>query len=506
MRFRLNLCFIAMLFIFLPDDITPDESLGLMFGEACLDSLLDGLNECTTGVASGAATADGRPLLWKNRDLGGGMNQEFHYLDYGSIPYISITYAGETDQYYGGVNAVGFAVENSNSYNLPAGPWRNGWGGGDDDGFIMAQALASCRTVDDFQDFLDSLNTGGRTLNCNYGAFDAYGGAAMFETAGYFYTRCDAIDAPGGFLVRSNYSYNGNTPDRPQGGWGPHRHNAAYRLFRAAVDAGGLTTQYILQRVCRDLSIEQLDPYPLPFDGYYGNYSYGCLPNGEAVCRSSTRGVMVAQGVREGERPENAILWAIAGSQLTSVAVPVWVRAGCVPSQLDGPATSRICDIANLRLPYIYNGVWGGSIVNTWRLTNPQGAGLWDFTLRLERWIFAKTAQFINSPQFSYDRLRAFQNEIAQQAADSLAGWKTAVDVSEVAVSVLVDNRIVLRWRQNSPGNAAPPDEPRGYRVYRSSEPFRENYPGQLIAEIETCEFIDRQPMPEGGYYRVEIY
>ncbi len=504
-RLLLSLSFIGLIFVFIPIRIVPDDYLGIVFGESSEDSLISELIECTTGIASGAATVDGRPLLWKNRDLGGGINQEFHYKDYGPFPYISITYAGETDEYYGGINAVGFAVENSNSYNLPAGVWQNGWGWGDDDGFIMAQALATCRTVDDFQRFLDSTNVDGRTLNCNYGAFDAYGGAAMFETAGFTYTRFDAIDAPGGFLVRSNYSYSGNSPDRPQSSWGPHRHNAAYQLFRSAVESGGLTVHYIIQRVCRDLSIETLNPYPLPFDGYYDVYPYGCIPNNEAVCRSTTRGVMVAQGVRPGEPPENTILWSMAGSPLTSVAIPVWVRAGEVPVQLDGQLTSSICDIANTRLSYVYEG-GGGSVVNTWRLTNPQRTGMWDFTLNLENWVFNKTAQFLNSPQFSYDRLRAFQSEIAQQVTDSLSRWKVVVDVSEIAISILVSNRVQLRWTPVSGDNCLVQFEPNGYRIYRSDEPFREGNLGQLLADVDGTEYIDNEPLACGSYYRVEAY
>ncbi|NQU05144.1 MAG: hypothetical protein HQ568_03555, partial [Calditrichaeota bacterium] len=113
------------------------------------DDFITALNECTTGLASGYATPDSRPLLWKNRDVGGG--QEFHYVDDGRIPFISITYSGDLDDYYGGINAAGFAVENSNTYNLERGPGSNGWGYDDDDGEIHYLALATCRTIDDFE-------------------------------------------------------------------------------------------------------------------------------------------------------------------------------------------------------------------------------------------------------------------------------------------------------------------------------------------------------------------
>ena len=100
----------------------------------CMTFLTSGYaDECTTGVASGLATPDGKPLLWKNRDVSDA-NQEFHFVDLGGdfIPFIANTYSGNTNEYFGGVNAVGFAIENSNSYNLPPGPDSNGCGDGAD--------------------------------------------------------------------------------------------------------------------------------------------------------------------------------------------------------------------------------------------------------------------------------------------------------------------------------------------------------------------------------------
>lgn len=460
------------------------------------------LNECTTGLASGQATPDGRPLLWKNRDVGNA-NQEFHYYDDGRIPFISITYSGETDDYYGGVNAEGFAVENSNSYNLPSGPYENGFGRGDDDGKIHTLALATCRTVDDFARLLDSTNAEGRTLNCNYGAIDAFGGAAMFETAGYDYTRCDAVDAPQGFLVRSNYSYSGTGLDRRSAGWGPHRHDAAYALFRAAVERNELTPLYLFQHVVRDLSIQGLDPYPLPFDGYFEDYGYGCIPNGEAVCRQTTRGVLVVQGVRAGGRPDDAILWAMGGSMLATVATPLWVRAGSVPQEYNDVSGGRICSRGIALLSWVYAAGDFGSAVNTWHLTNPQGNGLWDYTLPLERWVYDKAVRFCRSPDFSYDRLEAFQNEIAQQVADSLEAWKPPTLVTEITQPVFQDGGLVLAWGEPDNGRIIA-GSPRFYRIYRSARPFRDGEAGDLVAAVAERRFVDETPPAGACFYRVE--
>lgn len=466
--------------------------------------VLANLNECTTGLASGNATPDGRPLLWKNRDVGN-MNQEFHYYDDGRIPFISITYRAETDEYYGGVNAEGFALENSNSYNLQAGPYRNGFvQGGDDDGKIHTLALSTCRTVDDFERLLDSTNTDGRTLNSNYGAIDAYGGAAIFETAGYSYTRCDAIDAPGGFLVRSNYSYSGAGVNNRPSFWGPHRHDSAYELFQKAARDNELTPLYLFQKVIRDVSVDGVDPYPLPFDGYYSDYPYGCLPNGEAVCRNTTRGIVVVQGVRAGGRPDDAILWAIGGSQLTTVAVPLWVRAGRVPEELDGANGGRICNRGIELLDWVYTDGNFGQAVDTWKLTNPAGTGLWDFTLPLEQWVYDKTQRFLESPQFSYDRLEAFQAEMAAQVADSLEAWKPYASVSDVVLPRFEDGGITLAWGDQYIERDQP--VPGHFLIHRSDEPFRAGIEGTLLAEVNEPRFHDSHPLPNGGYYKILAY
>ena len=78
-------------------------------------------NECTTGVASGYATPDSRPLLWKNRDCAD-ETQEYHYNDDNGIPFIGLTYSNTTNRYFAGMNAAGFAVENSTVHNLDRRP------------------------------------------------------------------------------------------------------------------------------------------------------------------------------------------------------------------------------------------------------------------------------------------------------------------------------------------------------------------------------------------------
>lgn len=471
-------------------------------GTATEEDFWKELNECTTGVASGLATPDGRPLLWKNRDVGN-QNQEFHYYDDGRIPFISITYRNDTDDYYGGINAAGFAVENSNSYNLQPGPGRNGWGYGDDDGKIHLEALATCRTLDDFARLLDSTNVEGRTLNCNYGAFDAFGNAAMFETGGYTYTRLDAADAPDGFLIRSNYSYSGHGLDNRPSYWGPNRHDRAYETWKWAKDNQQLTVKYIYQKTIRNLHAEGMTDYELPYRGYHQGYPYGVIPNGEVICRASSQGILIAQGVREGENPNDAILWAMVANPLGGIFAPLWVRAGSVPPEFDSPDGSRICNRGMDISDWIYESGNFGRGVNTWKLVHPQGTGYWDWAFRIEDYVVDKVDRFINSPNFSYDQLEQFQNLIARQIADSMYSWRPQRVTAEIADLVFNNRNFYLRWGEINQVNGFN-QELQGYAVYRASHPFRENAEGELIETVNDQIFVDTQIQQRGAFYRVE--
>ncbi len=469
---------------------------------AAEQAVLDDLNECTTGVASGLATPDGRPLLWKNRDVGN-TDQEWHYVNVGLIPFIGLTYANDVSgQYYAGINAAGFALENSNSYNLGNGVARNGYGYGDDDGEIHMRALSTCRTVDDFEELLDSLVVDGITLCSNYGSFDAFGGAAMFEVAAHSYVRIDAADTPEGFIIRANYSYSGNGLDNRQSYWGPNRHDRAYGLFKQAVEDNSLTPRFIYQQVIRNLGAEGMTDYALPYEGYYQNNPYGVIPNGEVICRSTTRSVFVGQGAADGGHPDDAIIWAMAGNQLGSIVSPLFVRAGSVPTVFDSSNGSPICRLAVAISNEIYDP--NGFGVNTFMLHNAEGTGYWDYAFPIEDQMFERTYRFLNSPNFAYDRLEAFQNLIARQTINAMAAWHPAYTFTEIADAVFLGHNLMLAWEPADERLFGEGRQISGYRVFRSDSPFREDDKGELLATVQGTSYTDRSVPAGGAYYRVE--
>jgi hypothetical protein len=107
---------------------------------------------CTTAIVAGSATANGRPLLWKNRDAENKQNQVV-YDDTGRYPFVGVVNSGDPAGFevWAGVNARGFAIMNSVSYNLATTDSTA-------EGQLMRLALQSCATIEEFQALLEKTN------------------------------------------------------------------------------------------------------------------------------------------------------------------------------------------------------------------------------------------------------------------------------------------------------------------------------------------------------------
>ena len=284
--------------------------------------------ECSVGVACGRATADGRPLLWKNRDASSRDNVVRYFTD-GDIPYVALCNAGSTKSAWGGANRAGFCIMNSVSRDLA--------GGSDDgpgNGGFMKRALMECRSVDDFEALLERTADGQRQTRANFGVIDATGGAAFFETGHRHHVRFDADETVSGILVRTNFA---TTAD---GDRGRERFARATAICRALPEArggsGGLTHGFLLDEFLRDLT-----PPPSAVPGAPGRQDVR-----ETIHRQTTVASMVFHGAATGEDALRTTMWAIVGQPLFSVAVPTWPAAAGVSPLLAGDPTSPICDAA----------------------------------------------------------------------------------------------------------------------------------------------------------------
>ncbi len=137
---------------------------------------------CTTFLISGKSTADGKPILFKNRDTDNMQNSLAFFTD-GKYKYIGLVDGSETrsKMVWGGYNETGFAIINSAAYNNNIGDTTKLI---DQEGVLMKLALQCCRTLEDFEKLLLTLPKP-LGVDANFGVIDASGGAAYYETGNF---------------------------------------------------------------------------------------------------------------------------------------------------------------------------------------------------------------------------------------------------------------------------------------------------------------------------------
>lgn len=333
--------------------------------------LAGALAACTIGAFAPWATADGRPVLWKNRDVAN-PDQAVRFFDDARLRFVANVYAGESLKVWAGINERGFAIMNSDAHNI---------GGRDqlDDGIVMRLALGNCATVDDFARLMDSLNEVGREKAGNFGVFDSTGATAMFEAASTFYRRFDADST--GIILRANYAYAGDSNRMS----GRNRHDRAWQLVGRELAERRLGVPFIVATLARDLGQVGFDPYPLPWEDRLGDLPFGFLPTDTTIGRTTTRSVEILVGPRPGGPAAGGMMWYLPGSPFASSPLPLWVAGGTVPPLLNGPATSRLCDEAQELERYLRSAPRRPGLINTLSLRLA-----FDFFAPFEERVFAR--------------------------------------------------------------------------------------------------------------------
>ena len=341
------------------------------------------VGECTIGIFMGQATSDGRPILWKNRDVTNAVQKFCYYspMIYGDDTTLAFTanaYSNDTTRVYMGLNAAGFAIMNANTYNL-----NDYLSDGIDDGAIMRMALQSCRTLEDFERVLDITSMLGRKDCWNFGAIDGAGQGAIYECANHSYTRFDAIDSlmeGGSYILRATFSFSGGDSLD-----GFSRYKRATHLVRQRLRVQPVDVQFVLQTLSRDLANPFDDPYPLPYDGSQNGRPAGfILARNVTINRDISRSVVVIQGVAPGEDPALATIFGIIGPPVLSVAYPLWVRAECVPPALhDGTEVPMYGQVMR-RHSLLYSLTGDDDYLDSRYLMGKNGVGLFTYTMPLE--------------------------------------------------------------------------------------------------------------------------
>jgi hypothetical protein len=293
--------------------------------------------ECTTGLAHAAATANGKTLLWKNRDSSNRPNA-VHLFNCQGTKFLGLINAADTTQVWAGINQYGLAIMNAEALDMAVPGETTGY---DEEGLFMKACLAQLRSVEEFAAYLDSTNQSGRKVTSNFGVIDAAGKAAFFETGNHEYFRFDATPDSAGYAVRANFAFHARSTE----GYGHIRYQRALDLFTKAVTAKDLTAEYIIKAVACDIYLPEtiLVKERKPS---------GQLRTRETVNRYRTVACAVFESIPG--KPELTTFWMILGEPAVALAVPLWVSAGAVPELIDSAGYSKLNERFTQIRRYVY--------------------------------------------------------------------------------------------------------------------------------------------------------
>ncbi len=373
---------------------------------------------CTIGAASGIATEDGRPMIWKTRDRSG-HEDNFIIMDTsGLYRCVYVTDVGKPDAWMG-LNETGFCIMNSTSNDLTG---LRLWGEGD----LMYEALKHCSTVDDFQIFLENT-VGIRSVAANFGVMDAQGGAAIFETSSDHYWRYDAEASENGYVLRTNHSEQGGST------YGRTRLQRSHELIGNMYNTNTLNYKNVLQVQMRDFMDDNQDGVPVPYEGFWeSGMPYGFVDIYGSICGRVTVSTAVFHGVRDGEDPLLTTMWTMLGHPSSTIAFPIW--AVDPPDKVTGEYSSPICTKAREIKPQLFrDGVYSDRHIDTYLLRNDSGTGIWDVFFDAEDRIFSQTDSILSvwrDNGFTTSELYDFSSsmtEYAYSVMDSLQINRSAV-------------------------------------------------------------------------------
>ncbi len=322
---------------------------------------------CTSAIVSGRLTANGRPLMWKNRDTDDQNNKiERIAATKNSYEYVALYNASDPDcrQAWMGFNEKGFAIMNTASYNLNSDTIKDM----DKEGFVMSLALQKCRTVDDFQNMLDTLSRPMR-VEANFGVIDSEGNGAYFEAGNYKYVKYDLNDSPTGILTRTNYSYSG----RLNKGMGYVREENEKALLARHISKCDFTPAVFTEELSRTF-------YHSLLGKDFTNSGDKYLVDQDFIPRRISTATVVVEGVLDGESPLLTTMWVGLGYSPCSEIRAVWIGDGGLPEELRGIAPkghSPLADAAQARKKEVFdiNRGNGKHYLNLSKLYNREGTG-----------------------------------------------------------------------------------------------------------------------------------
>jgi hypothetical protein len=369
--------------------------------------------QCTSAVISPRASIDRVPVLWKNRDTGT-LSNKVVFVEEAPYSYLALVNADVPSgrHAFAGLNSAGFGIMNTVAYNLP----RRSGEMEDLEGIVMSDALRTCRTVADFEDYLNANLGPSLGAWANFGVIDADGKALLFEVHNHGYEKHDAAAVEAGYLVNTNFARSG----APNEGAGYLRFERASRLFEAFAP-GAVDHITVLTTFSRDLGHVLLQQPSLEQARATGQDQDLWIFTRDCINRTSTAATVVIVGKNPSDPNSLATLWVIPGEPVTAVAVPLWVEAGSSPAPLwdgdEAPLWRESLRIKDLIRPMSEG--YKRDYLNLTRLDNADGTGYLPSILETEAGIIAETLEFLRSRR-APEELAAFQNRMAERALATL--------------------------------------------------------------------------------------
>ena len=345
---------------------------------------------CTTFLISGKYTADGRPMLFKNRDTDQMQNSLAYFTD-GKYKYIGLV-DGTKDwskAIWGGYNETGFAIINTAAYNNNLGDTTKFM---DQEGVVMKLALQTCQSLSDFEKLLETLPKP-MGVDANFGVIDASGGAAYYETGNRDFKKYDANDpaiAPNGLLIRTNHSMRADLTK----GFGFCRYHTAEGVLNQAAADKKLTPSFLFNHLSRNLthSLTKTDLWAeLPAKRDVPEFKFFI----DYIPRVITSATICIVGAKDNEHADQAMMWTVLGFPLTSVAIPVWISGGenlpkavTMNEQFKSPICSAALKFKEECFPVTYDRM--NNYINLSAVINKQKTGYMQLLQPIESMIFKK--------------------------------------------------------------------------------------------------------------------
>lgn len=370
--------------------------------------------QCTSAILLPHQSSSASAVLWKNRDTGVLSNRVVY------VKEQPFSYLGLCDRQnrsgravFAGLNSEGFGIINTVAYNLPLPEGEQM----DMEGIIMADALRTCRTTDDFEAYLKAHQGPDLGSQANFAVLDSRGKSLLFEVHNHGYSIVDPKEFGPHGLINTNFSRSGTSGQ----GAGYLRFERATWLFDQ-LPSGPVGVFHLLTRFTRDTG-NALVRQPTPFDPLPNDHEDVWISTKDSINKYDTSAAIVIVGRNPLERDSVATLWIIPGEPICAPALPLWVEAGSSPDEFcagdEAPLWQASLAIKKTIRPHREGN--RAHYLNLSRLVDPAKGGYLPQLMAFEARVIQETQVFLAQKPARRDH-KTFQEKQARSALALMMG------------------------------------------------------------------------------------